>query len=310
MTQLHPQVRSIVEGSAAPADASGLEAQRAAYLQTALELGGAVEEVARIEDVVFPRAEDDGRVAARAYWPRIAAEGPSRPPTIVWFHGGGWCVGDLEGFDRVARQIANASGAVCLSVDYRLAPEHPHPAAVQDARAAVVWAAGAGAKQLGTDPARLVVGGDSAGGTLAAVAARHHAGLLRGQILVYPATDARMAGASYREHADFKALSADAMGFCWKTYLADADGEDPDVSPLRATDLAGLPPTLVAVAGHDILRDDGVAYARALRDAGVPVQLDRYEDMPHGFVRWGGIVERGGELVQSLSAFARTALDG
>jgi acetyl esterase len=306
LTQLHPQVRSIVEGSSGPADADGLEAQRAAYLQSALELGGAAEEVERVEDVVFPRAEDDGRVAARAYWPRVAAE---RSGTIVWFHGGGWCVGDLDGFDRVARQIANASGHVCLSVDYRLAPEHPHPAALQDARAAVVWAGGAGARQLGTDPDRLVVGGDSAGGNLAAVAARHHAGTLRAQILVYPATDARMAGASYREHADFSALPAQTMGFCWKTYLADADGDDPDVSPLRATDLAGLPPALVVVAGHDVLRDDGVAYAEALRDAGVAVRLDRYEDMPHGFVRWGGIVERGGELVRSLSAFARTALD-
>jgi acetyl esterase len=306
LTQLHPQVRAIVAGDAAPADASGLEAQRAAYLQTALELGGAVEEVARIEDVVFARAEDDGRVAARAYWPTIAAQAAG---TIVWFHGGGWCVGDLDGFDRVARQIANASGHLCLSVDYRLAPEHPHPAALQDARAAVAWASGPGAEQLGTDPARVVVGGDSAGGNLAAVAARHHADKLRAQILIYPATDARMASESYREHADFTALPAQAMGFCWKTYLDEADGDDPDVSPLRATDLAGLPPALIAVAGYDVLRDDGVAYAQALRDAGVDVQLDRYDDMPHGFVRWGGIVERGGELVRSLSAFARTALD-
>ena len=306
MTQLHPQVRAIVEGDAGPADASGLEAQRAAYLQTALELGGAVEEVARVEDVVFARAEDDGRVVARAYWPTIAAQSAG---TIVWFHGGGWCVGDLDGFDRVARQIANASGHLCLSVDYRLAPEDPHPAAVQDASAAVAWASGPGAQQLGTDPGRVVVGGDSAGGNLAAVAARHHASRLRAQILVYPATDARMAGESYREHAEFKALPADAMGFCWKTYMAGADGEHPDVSPLRATDLARVPPALVAVAGYDVLRDDGVAYAEALRAAGVPVQVERYEDMPHGFVRWGGIVERGGELVRSLSAFARTALD-
>jgi acetyl esterase len=155
----------------------------------------------------------------------------------------------------------------------------------------------------------VVVGGDSAGGNLAAVAARHHADKLRAQILIYPATDARMASESYREHADFTALPAQAMGFCWKTYLDEADGDDPDVSPLRATDLAGLPPALIAVAGYDVLRDDGVAYAQALRDAGVDVQLDRYDDMPHGFVRWGGIVERGGELVRSLSAFARTALD-
>ncbi|MGZ4277391.1 MAG: alpha/beta hydrolase [Solirubrobacteraceae bacterium] len=306
MTELHPQVRPIVSGSTEPADLTGLEAQRAAYLQTALELGGAVEEVTRVEDVVLPRAEDDGRVAARAYWPTVPAEPLG---AIVWFHGGGWCVGDLDGFDRVARQIANASGAVCLSVDYRLAPEHPHPAAVQDARAAVVWAAGHGAGQLGVDPRRLVVGGDSAGGNLAAVAARHHRELLRAQILLYPATDARMAGESYREHAEFGALPADAMGFCWKTYLDGADGDDPDVSPLRAVDLAGLPPALVVVAGFDVLRDDGVAYAGALRDAGVDVRLDRYEDMPHGFVRWGGIVDRGGELVKSLSAFARAALE-
>src|SRR5205085_8108252 len=105
------------------------------------------------------------------------------------------------------------------------------------------------------------------------------------------------------------ALPADTMGFCWKTYLAEADGEDPDVSPLRAGDLAGLPPAFVAVAGFDVLRDDGVAYAEALLGAGVDVRLERYEDMPHGFVRWGGIVERGGELARSLSEFAREALD-
>ena len=130
--------------------------ERAAYLQTALELGGAAEEVARVEDVVIPDVEG-GRLRARAYWPTVPAEALG---VLVWLHGGGWYVGDIASFDRLTRQLANASGAVCLSVEYRLAPEHPYPAAVHDARSAVAWAAGAGARQLGTDPARVVVGGD------------------------------------------------------------------------------------------------------------------------------------------------------
>ena len=140
---LHPQVRALIdaaltaEGEPGPPD---LEAERAAYLQTALELGGAMEEVARVEDVVIPDVEG-GRLRARAYWPTVPAEPLG---VLVWLHGGGWYVGDIESFDRVTRQLANASGAVCLSVDYRLAPEHPYPAAVNDARCAVAWAAGAG----------------------------------------------------------------------------------------------------------------------------------------------------------------------
>ena len=171
-----------------------------------------MEEVARVEDVVIPAAEG-GRIRARAYWPTVPAEALG---VLVWLHGGGWYVGDIESFDRVTRQLANASGAVCLSVDYRLAPEHPYPAAVQDARAAVAWAAGAGARQLGTDPARVVVGGDSAGGNLAAVAARHERDAVRAQLLAYPALDATMAGDSYREFADGPMLRAQDMEQCWE----------------------------------------------------------------------------------------------
>jgi acetyl esterase len=304
---LHPQVQAIMRAAATADGEPGppdLEAERAAYLRTALELGGAVEPVARVEDVVVPR-DDGGRVRARAYWPAVPAPALG---TLVWLHGGGWYLGDVDSFDRVTRQLANASGALCLSVDYRLAPEHPYPAAVQDARAAVAWAADAGAAQLGTDGARVVVGGDSAGGNLAAVAARHARDALRAQLLVYPALDAAMAGDSHREFADGPVLAAADMERCWRLYLAGADRSDPDASPLAASDLAGLPPAYVAVAGHDVLRDDGVRYAEALRAAGVPVELERYDDMVHSFLRWGGVADRARELIAWLGGAARAAL--
>jgi acetyl esterase/lipase len=303
---VHPQVRSLIASFATEDELSppDLEAERAAYLQMALELGGAVEEVARVEDVVIPDAQG-GRIRARAYWPTVPADALG---VLVWLHGGGWYVGDIESFDRVTRQLANASGAVCLSVDYRLAPEHPYPAAVQDARAAVAWAAGAGARQLGTDPARVVVGGDSAGGNLAAVAARHERGALRAQLLAYPALDAEMDSDSYRELADGELLTAADMVRCWDTYVGDADRSDPDVSPLAADDLAGVPPAYIAVAGHDVLRDDGLRYADALRAAGVDVTVERYDDMVHSFLRWGGVVERARELIEALAEYTRRAV--
>jgi acetyl esterase len=215
----------------------------------------------------------------------------------------------VESFDRVTRQLANAAGAVCVSVDYRLAPEHPYPAAVDDARAAVAWAAGDGAQQLGTDRTRVVVGGDSAGGNLAAVAARHERASLRAQLLVYPALDATMSGDSHHEFGDGPMLRAGDIEHCWRTYLGDgADAADLDVSPLAARDLAGLPPAYIAVAGHDVLRDDGLRYAEALRAAGVEVTLERYGDMVHGFLRWGGVVDRARELIEALGEYARARI--
>jgi acetyl esterase len=304
---LHPQVRALMELAFAQQgepDPPDLQAERAAYLQTALELGGAVEPVARVADVVIPNV-DGGSLRARAYWPTVPAEALG---VLIWLHGGGWYVGDVDSFDRVTRQLANTSGAVCVSVDYRLAPEHPFPAAVHDARAAVRWAAGHGASQLGTDPARVVVGGDSAGGNLATVAARHERAALRAQLLVYPALDATMASDSYCEFAEGLMLGTADMERCWDLYLGDGDRGDPDVSPLRASDLAGLPPAYVAVAGHDVLRDDGLRYAEALRAAGVDVTLDRYDDMVHSFLRWGGVVERARELIVALGEYARARL--
>ena len=302
---LHPQVRALVEAAAIDEDGPpDLEAERAAYLQSSVDLGGPLEEVARVEDVVIARAGGD-RLRARAYWPTVPAEALG---VLVWLHGGGWYVGDVESFDRVTRQLANASGAVCLSVDYRLAPEHPYPAAVHDARAAVAWAAADGADQLGTAPDRVVVGGDSAGGNLAAVAARHERDAARAQALVYPALDATMDSDSYREFADGPMLRGQDMEQCWDIYLGDADRAEPDVSPLGADDLAGVPPAYIAVAGHDVLRDDGLRYAQELRAAGVDVSVDRYDDMVHSFLRWGGVVERARDLIEAVAEYARVSI--
>jgi acetyl esterase len=309
VARLHPQVAALAN-AAALQEASGpdeLQAMRDDYVETAIRLGGALEPVARVEDVVIARPGGEPALPARAYWPKALEP----VGALLWLHGGGWCVGDLEGFDRVCRSLCNAAAAIVVSVDYRLAPEHPFPAAVQDADLAVAWAGGHGARQLGFDPARVAIGGDSAGGNLATVAALHAPGALRAQLLVYPAVDPAMETSSYREFADFTLLTRATMDWCWRTYLGEPAGgrrADPDASPLCSDALAGAPPAYVAVAGHDVLRDEGIAYARALSDAGVAVELRTYEDMPHGFMRWGGVVDRARELISEVGEHARGAL--
>jgi acetyl esterase/lipase len=310
VAELHPQVASLANAAALQEadDPAELQAMRGEYLETAVRLGGALEPVERIEDVVIARPGNEPSLPARAYWPT----GLEAVGALVWLHGGGWCVGDLDGFDRVCRSLCNAAGSVVVSVDYRLAPEHPYPAAVADADLAVAWTIRHGAEQLGFDPARVAIGGDSAGGNLATVAALHAPGALRAQLLVYPVLDAAMDTGSYREFADFTLLTREAMEWCWTTYLGgsldDGRAAEPDASPLHARDLSAVPPAYIAVAGHDVLRDEGVAYARALEAAGVPVTLREYEDMTHGFIRWGGVVDRTRELISELGEHARGAL--
>jgi acetyl esterase len=248
------------------------------------------------------------RLPARLYAPLHA---PETDAVIVWLHGGGWYVGDIPTFDRVARSLANASGAKVLLVEYRLAPEHHWPSQVGDADATVAWVrSAAGAEQLAIDPAQVVLGGDSAGGQLAVVAARHARtdGLppLRALLLVYPALDPTLSSESYTLFADGPMVTRADMERCWGFYLDGAGAGDPDAAPLLATDHDGLPPAWIAVAELDPLRDDGLRYADALRAAGGTVEQRTFDGLVHGFLRWGGVVDAAGELLAWLGAAARS----
>ena len=297
--ELNPQIAALLTSQGTAATEPGppdLAALRAGYLNAALELGGAREAVAEVQEIVV-----GGGIPARAYTPKCLQD---QPGVLVWLHGGGWLMGDLEGFDHVCRSLANASCQVVVSVDYRLAPEHPFPAAAEDASCAVAWALGHGAGQLGYDPGRVVVGGDSAGGNLAAVAAAEHGNRLRGLALVYPALDLTMGSPSYDQDAPGPMLTKDEMAACIAAYLRDADPRDPRASPLLGP-VAPVPAAFVAVAGHDVLRDDGRRYAERLQAAGIAVEQLDFPDMVHGFLRWGGVVDRTSELVRALGAFTR-----
>jgi acetyl esterase len=208
-------------------------------------------------------------------------------PVVVYFHGGGWVIGDLEVVDQPCRQLASAAGAIVVSVDYRLAPEHRYPAAFEDSYAATVWV-GAHAAEIGGDPARLAVAGDSAGGNLAAavaLAARDRGGPeLAAQLLIYPVTDFNFGTASYHDNREGYLLTKGSMQWFWAHYLGAQDlDKDPYACPLRADSLAGLPPAYVATSEYDPLRDEGEAYARRLEEAGVAVTAKRFDGMLHGF---------------------------
>jgi acetyl esterase len=234
--------------------------------------------VARVED----RVAGD-RVPVRVYWP---LEGGERPPALVYFHGGGFVLGDVETSDPSVRVMCNATRAVIVSVDYRLAPEDPFPAAIDDAAAAVRWTF-ANADELGVDPRRIGIAGDSAGGNLAAVAAllARDEGLAPArQLLVYPMLDPDCAGESHKENAEGYFLSEAAVRWFWLQYIGEGDvGGEPRVAPARASALAGLAPATIVTASHDPLRDDGEEYARVLLAAGVPVDLRPAGGMFHGF---------------------------
>ena len=225
-----------------------------------------------------------GELPARVYRP---AAWPL--PLVVYLHGGGWTIGSLESHDRMCRRLADGSGAAVLAVDYRLAPEHPWPASVDDTVAALRWVASAPA-ELGEAPSVVAVAGDSAGGTLAALAClrlrdEYPAALPRLQVLLYANTDLTGAQPSMREKATGWGLDADAVRFFNSQWVPDqARWSDPGVSPLHAPDLSGLPSALIVTAEHDPLRDESEAYARRLRDAGVEVELRREPGLIHNFM--------------------------
>jgi acetyl esterase/lipase len=231
---------------------------------------------------------------------------PERAPALVYLHGGGWVVGDIETHETVCCHLANAARCLVVSVDYRMGPEHKFPAAVEDAFAALAWVEGEAAA-LGVDPARLAVGGDSAGGNLAAVVgllARDRGGpRLALQALLYPATEAAMTHPSHRRFGEGHLLTRSTTEWFYAQYLrSPADAADWRVSPLRAADLAGVAPAYVLTCGYDPLCDEGDAYAVRLAEAGVPVQRRSYPDQIHGFLTLGKIVHAAGPALDEIAA--------
>lgn len=284
---LDPQVKAFLDQMAAlgtPAlnTLSPTDARKAFDLLAQLPGGLTPEPVAKVEDRLIPGPA--GRIRLRVYTP----QGQAPFPVLVFFHGGGFVIGSIESHDELCRALTNGVGCVVVSVDYRLAPEHKFPAAVEDCYAATTWVS-QNAKDIGADSTHIAVGGDSAGGNLAAVVAliAKDSGRLplSFQLLMYPTTDAAMSMPSVRENADGYFLTRADMVWFLSLYLRDdADRDNPRVSPLRAHTFHGLPPALVITAEFDPLRDEGEAYAAKLREAGVKVTSTRYGGMIHGFV--------------------------
>ncbi|MCV7384432.1 alpha/beta hydrolase [Mycolicibacter longobardus] len=252
-----------------------------------------------------------GGLPVRIYRPPSTDSGDA--PVVVFFHGGGFVAGDLDTHDGTARHHAVGADAVVVSVDYRLAPEHPFPAAVEDAFAATEWVA-ANAAELGVDAARLAVAGDSAGGNLAAVVsqlARDGGGpAIAFQLLWYPATTYDITLPSFTENAHAPIIDRDAVAALSITYAADVDLSNPPatLAPARAANLAGLPPAYIAVAGHDPLRDDGIRYGELLAAAGVPVQVHNAETLIHGYLGYAGAIPVATEATDRGLAALRAAL--
>ena len=245
--------------------------------------------LARIENRTVPGPA--GPIPVRVY----AKAGDAPKPVIVFFHGGGWVIGNLDSHDATCRALADAVDALVVSVDYRLAPEHRFPAAVDDAYAALVWAQDHAA-ELGGDGARVAVAGDSAGGNLAAIVAQlardYGRPPIAFQLLVYPVTDYEFTSPSMIENAEGYFLTVQSMRWFFGHYLGtEAQGADPRVSPIRADDLSGLAPALVLTAEYDPLRDQGMRYAAALVAAGTPCEAIRYDGMFHGFFGMGEMID-------------------
>lgn len=312
--KVHPQARTALETQRrSPLTVANLAGVRASMVEAAPAETGTGPDLPVVTDL------DAGGVPARLYRPvpeesltagePPAAGGPSAGragglPVLVYAHGGGWTMGGLDTHDTLCRRLAADSGWAVLAVDYRLAPEHPYPAPVDDVWCASTWVRGSGAAPHGLDPARVAVGGDSSGGHLAAVVARRarDAGTpLAGQVLLCPV----VAPPADYPPLDAYGLHRDEMRFFWDAFApAGVDRRDPDVDPSRA-DLAGLPPALIITAELDILRDEGERYATALLAAGVPVTAARFQGLVHNFPRKLAIFDAAHAVLAMIAASLR-----
>ena len=270
-------------------------------------VSGKTIEPVSVREIAVPTP--DGDLPATLYTPVGL---PEQSGLLVFYHGGGWVLGTRASHDNAVRFLAKHAGVRVLSIEYRLAPEFPFPAAAEDALAAFEYAV-AKASDLGADPERIAVGGDSAGGNLAAVTAQE--ALRRGgpipafQLLIYPATDFAQRYRSQDLFAENLFLTDEDMKWFQGHYIPEgSDLTDPRLSPLRADDVSGLPPALVVTAGFDPLRDEGEAYAEKLREAGVPVALRRHEDLIHGFINFTGVGSRFREALAEMAGALRLAL--
>jgi acetyl esterase len=291
---LDPEARAYLEATAAlglPALWElGPEAARQSVARRAPELQGELEEVDRIEDVDVPGPH--GPIRVRLYSPASS----STLPAVAYFHGGGWVTGDLDTHSCIHRGIANRAGCLVVAVDFRSAPEHPFPAALDDCWAVVEWLGRSGG-EVGADPGRIAVADDSAGGNLAAAVAlraRARGGpRLVAQLLLNPVLDLDLDRPSYLAHADGFGLTRDMMRWYWDQYLRSGlDAGSPELCPLREPDLRGLPPALVITSEFDPLFDEAVEYARRLAEAGVHVEHINEPGMIHGYLRMAGVISR------------------
>ena len=256
-------------------------------------------DVHKVEDTTIPGPA--GKIPVRIYTP--AGKGPF--PVLVWFHGGGWVIGSPSMVDHAIRHVVNKAGCICVSVDYRLAPEHKFPAAADDCYAATKWVAENG-KKINADPSHIAVGGDSAGGNLSAVVAlmaRDRGGpKLVHQVMLYPVIENNFNTKSYQDNATGYLLSRDMMVWFWDLYLnKPKEASHAYVAPIRAADLRGVAPALIVTAEFDPLRDEGEAYGKRLKEFGVPTVVKRYDGMIHGFFGMYETISASNDLINQVS---------
>lgn len=306
---LHPQIHKMLSDLAAAGVPSfhmmPVEVARGGLRQLMVSMPPSASEIAKVEN----RSINGGKLPLRIYTPATAATGPL--PILLYLHGGGWVLGDLDAYDTTCRELAGGAGCIVVSADYRLAPEHRFPAAADDALMALQWVIEHGT-EIGGDTARIAVGGDSAGGNLAAVTAiaarERFPGKVRAQLLVYPVTD-HYSGPSRSMHDNGEGylLTRNDMLWFFDHYLgSDGNARDPRVNLSQVSKLDGLPPALVMTAEFDPLRDEGEVYARALQQAGNSVQMSRYDGAVHGFFTFSTGLDLGAQAMREACSWLRT----